>query len=359
MNTMVRLPHRRTLATAASAVRLSLDEVRSLAVQTLAVAGLQEKSRLALADTITAAERDGCKSHGLFRLPHIVDGIRLGKVDPNSVPEVIDKAPGAVLVQARRGMSTLAFQAGLPSLVKKAKENGVAVMSIVDVFHYSALWPEMEALAAEGLVGMAFLTSKSFVAHHGGSRKVYGTNPMAFGFPRADGHPPLIWDQASAMMARGEITLHGQEGKLLPHGCGVGPDGQPSNEPAAVLAGSQLPFGGHKGSAIALMVELLASGLTGAPLSSQQREEDVDSRDASPTRAGELVLAINPGVTSAVGGAGAVAAHCESLFAEILGDEGTRLPSSRRYQMRETTPVTGVEVPGWLHDAIIERRGPP
>ena len=131
------------------------------------------------------------------------------------------------------------------------------------------------------------------------------------------------------------------------------------DEDEAVLAGAQLPFGGHKGSAIALMVELLASGLTGAPLSSQQREEDVDSRDASPTRAGELVLAINPGVTSAVGGAGAVAAHCESLFAEILGDEGARLPSSRRYQVRETTPVTGVEVPGWLHDAIIERRGPP
>jgi LDH2 family malate/lactate/ureidoglycolate dehydrogenase len=80
------------------AVRLSLAEVHSLATRTLAVAGMHEAARVAMADTITAAERDGCKSHGLFRLPHIVDGIRLGKVNTSSTPVVHDTAPSAVLV---------------------------------------------------------------------------------------------------------------------------------------------------------------------------------------------------------------------------------------------------------------------
>lgn len=230
-------------------------------------------------------------------------------------------------------------------------------MSIVDVFHYSALWPEVEALAAEGLVGLAFLNSKSFVAPHGGSRKIYGTNPMAFGFPRR-GRPPVVWDQASAMMARGEISLHEQQGEQLPDGCGVGPDGLPSNDPGAVLAGAQMPFGGHKGSAIALMVELMAAGLTGAPLSLQQRQEDVDERDASPTRAGELVVAIDPNTTHASGGASAVHAHCEVLFETLRAEEGTRLPSDRRYHERQQTAVDGIEIPLSLHGAILERRGP-
>ena len=138
-------------------VRLTLAEVNQLVRSTLAVAGLHEASRVAMADTITAAERDGCKSHGLFRLPHIFDGIKLGKVDTDSEPVVHDTAPGAVLVDAKRGMSPLAFKAGFPLLVEKAKANGIAAMTLVDVLHYSALWHEVEALADEGMVGMAFL----------------------------------------------------------------------------------------------------------------------------------------------------------------------------------------------------------
>jgi LDH2 family malate/lactate/ureidoglycolate dehydrogenase len=339
-------------------VRLSLPQVHSLVTRTLTVAGLHEASRVAMADTITAAERDGCKSHGLFRLPHIVDGIRLGKVDTSSTPVLHDTAPSAVLVDGKCGMSPLAFKTGFPTLVEKTKTNGIAVMTMVDVMHYSALWHEVEALANEGLVGMAFLTSKSFMAHHGGQTKIYGTNPMAFGFPRED-KPPLIWDQASAMMARGDISLHNQEGKPLPDGCGVGPDGKPTNDAAAVLAGAQLPFAQHKGTAIALMVELLAVGMTGAPFSFQQREEDVDENDASPTRTGELILAIDPTRVNTIGSS--YSQHCEMLFDMILADQGTMLPSTGRHcgterlQVRAVSEAEGIEIPQQLHDTIEQR----
>merc|ERR1719482_1985514 len=89
---------------------------------------------------------------------------------------------------------------------------------------------------------------------------------MSFAFPRASG-PPLVFDQASSTMARGEIMIHEREGKVLPEGAAVDADGIPTTDPTAALAGAQLTFGGPKGSAIALMVELVAAGLTGSPFS--------------------------------------------------------------------------------------------
>ena len=83
--------------------------------------------------------------------------------------------------------------------------------------------------------------------------QVFGTNPMAFGYPRNCAHP-LVWDQASSSMARGEISLHLRHGRTLPPGAAVGPDGRPTTDPAEALAGAQLAFGGHKGANVALMV---------------------------------------------------------------------------------------------------------
>ena len=98
-----------------------------------------------------------------------------------------------------------------------------------------------------------------------GSRQAFfGTNPIAFGWPRGDDRPPLVFDQATAAMARGEVMIAARDGKELPPGVGLGPDGQPSTDPKAVLEGVLLPFGGYKGSAISMMVELLAAGLIGA-----------------------------------------------------------------------------------------------
>ena len=226
---------RSRLLSTAGTVRLSLDEVHTLCLQTLAAAGLHEASRLAVARTITAAERDDCKSHGLFRLPHIFDGIRLGKANPHNSPVVHDIAPGAIRVDAKNGMSPLAFQAGLPLLLDKTRANGIAAMSMVDVFHYSALWPEVEALATEGLVAMAFLTSKSFVAHHGGTRaSPRDSNPRAVAEPPPCQSRRLTDGRTFDSRSLRKAVWHQPDGFWLPSrgsssapgvGPGVGDDG--------------------------------------------------------------------------------------------------------------------------------------
>ena len=114
------------------------------------VAGLREDSCYALARTITACERDGCKSHGLFRLPQWIRGIHNGKADSKAEPLVTDTAGSVVSVDAQRGFSPLAIERGLPSLVSKARANGIAIMTVRNVMHYGALWHECESLADQG-----------------------------------------------------------------------------------------------------------------------------------------------------------------------------------------------------------------
>lgn len=309
---------------------------------------------MALAKTITACERDNCKSHGLFRLPHWIRSLELGKADGKSEPRLHHLSPSAVDVDAQLGFSPLALQKGLPVLASKARETGIAILTVRNVFHYSALWHECEELANDGLVSMAFLTSKSFMAPAGGSRKLYGTNPMGFGFPRPDGTPPVVIDQASSMIARGEIALMLQKGQSLPEGCALGPDGCPTTDPTAALAGAQLPFGSYKGSCIALMVELLASGITGGPFSFQQRHRDVDETSTSPTHTAETVIAIDPVRLGAVKNVADLHAHVDTFIQQLSEHHpNARLPFSKRMDTRAMSEKEGVEIPAHLYDEIM------
>src|SRR5262249_55887030 len=189
----------------------------------------------AIADTITAAERDDCQSHGLFRLPGYICSVRSGKVTPDAVPQVGELAPSIVQVDGRNGFAPLALQIGSVPLAEKARPHGIAALAVTRIYHFAALWPEVEALAVQGLVAFAFTAAMSYVAPAGGSKPLYGTNPMAFAWPR-EGHPPLVFDQASSASARGEIQLHLRDGTPIPAGWALDAHGRPP--PATTAAPS-------------------------------------------------------------------------------------------------------------------------
>src|ERR671925_1597565 len=272
-------------------VRLSLAAVHTLAMQVLRAHGVSAPQARAIADTITAAERDDCQSHGLFRLPGYVSSVRSGKVTPDAVPQLHELAAGIVHVDGQNGFAPLALQVGCGPLVEKARRHGIAALAVTRIYHFAALWPEAEALAAQDLVAFAFTAAMSYVAPAGGSKPLYGTNPMAFAWPRA-GHPPLVFDQASSASARGEIQLHLRDGRPLPAGWAIDAEGHPTTDAAAALAGAQLPFGGYKGAAIALMIELLAGALIGEVFSFEASALDND--DGGPPVGGEFLIAIDP-----------------------------------------------------------------
>lgn len=333
--------------TAPLMVRMTLAEVDALARDTLVRVGLGADQAIAVAATIVAGERDGCASHGLYRLLVASHSIARGIVTRDARPIVSEPAPALVRVDGGGGFAQLAFEQGRSLLVEKARAKGIAAMALNNVVHFAALWPEVEALAGDGLVGLAFTPSHAWVAPAGGTRPVFGTNPIAFGWPRSAG-PPFVFDFATSAVARGEIELARRAGRKIPDDWGYDAQGHPTTEPAAVLAGAMRTFGGHKGSALAAMVELIAGPLIGDLTSRESLTVDA-GRGGSPI-GGELIVAIDP--RGFLGDA--VDDHlrrAEAIFAEIEG-QSARLPSSRRYAARHISERDGVLVAKTLLNEI-------
>lgn len=332
-------------------VRLKLDDVHELAFSLLRAQGFNEAHSNAIANTVTAAERDECRHHGLFRIPFYVNALRAGQASGDAVPTVDDLATSVIRVDAHYGFSPLALEVGDALIAQRAKETGIAALAVNNALNVAALWPEVERLADRGLVAFAYVAASPYVAPAGGTKPLYGTNPMAFAWPRLN-KPPVVFDQASSASARGEIQLRLRDGKPLPEGWAVGPDGKPTTDPKEALAGAQLPFGGVKGAAIAMMVELLAGPLVGDMLSYEAGEHD-KANTGAPC-GGEFIIAIDPVQCIKNGDRIAQLEHGERLFTKILEQEGTRLPSSRRYEARERTVTEGINVPRSLYDTLQE-----
>jgi len=330
-------------------VHLSLTEVHALAVRVLRHHGLSDAHAQAIARVITAGERDACHAHGLYRLLTIARTIAQGTVALSAEPVVHERSPAIVAVDARHGFSLLAFEMGYPRLVEKARTVGIAALVINNCFHFSALWPEVEALADAGLAALAMNPSFAVVAPAGGKRPALGTNPIAFAWPRPGG-VPYVFDFATSATARGEIELHRRAGKALPPGLGVDAAGQPTTDPAAVLdGGAMLTFGSHKGSALSTMIELLAGPLIG-DLTSMDALALADNASNAP-RHGELIVAFDP-AHFGLGDAAGDSARAERLFAAI-SDQGARLPSQRRFEARARSLQEGVRISQALHADIL------
>lgn len=330
-----------------SGKHMTLEEADALVHRILVANGCDEANARAVTDTMMVAERDICHSHGVFRLPGYVASLRSGKVDGKADPVIEKIAPGVLRVDGKGGFAPLALERGRQPLIDLAREQGIAALSLVDIYHFAALWVEVEPVAEAGLAAFAWTAASPMVAPAGGIRPLFGTNPMSFGWPRP-GKAPMVFDQASAAMARGDVQIHARDGKTLPPGIGIDPDGNPTTDPNEVLKGAQLPFGGYKGSSIALMVELLVGALIGEDFSFESGRRG--PQDGGPPHGGELMIAIDP---NRFGDAENWARHAEALFDELAAQPGTRLPGARRHENRKKTPSEGITIPDSLYQDIM------
>lgn len=308
---------------------MELDEISKLATSTLMRFGADEANAGAVARIVTGAERDGSHSHGLFRLPGYVKALKSGRVKGDAAPTAAEMAPGILRVDGDDGFAPLALEVMRDPLIAMAKRQGIAMCGVIRTHHFAALWPEVEMLAEAGLVGMAMTQAMPYVAPAGGTEALFGTNPQAFSWPRP-GKPPLAFDQAASTMARGDVMIHRRDGQPVPIGVGLDKDGKDTTDPAEILDGGvQLAFGGYKGSAIALMVELMSSSLIGERFSHEAKA--AHNGDGGPPVGGEFVLAIDPAQAS---GGDAWATHGDSILTRIEDMEGARLPGARRHTNR-------------------------
>ena len=166
------------------------------------------------------------------------------------------------------------------------------------------------------------------VAPAGGATALFGTNPIAFSWPRP-GNNPIVFDMATASMAKGEIQIAARDGHSVPLGTGLSSSGELTTDASEIDKGVLLPFGGHKGSVIALMVELLSGPLVGETFSYETK--DRDNGDGGPAQGGQFILAMSPEIISGKD----TSTQTEEFLKKYNEIDGTRMPGSRRHENRK------------------------
>jgi delta1-piperideine-2-carboxylate reductase len=325
-------------ASTAVSSHLSLEALSALLEKIFLRHGTSAEVARVLAQNCAGAERDGAHSHGVFRIPGYVSTLQSGWVNGQAVPVVEDVASGFVRVDANNGFAQPALAAARELLVQKARSAGIAVLAIRNSHHFAALWPDVEPFAYEGLVALSVVNSMTCVVPHGADRPLFGTNPIAFAAPRAGGEP-IVFDLATSAIAHGDVQIAARQGERLPQGMGVDSLGQPTTDPKAILeGGALLPFGGHKGSALSMMVELLAAALTGGNFSF---EFDWNNHPGAKTPwTGQLLIVIDPDKAAGQ----SFAERSQELVRQMHGVGLKRLPGDRRHLQRARSLANGIEL---------------
>lgn len=316
--------------------RLTLQDIETLARDALSACGADAIAAAAVARSIRRAEADGIGSVGLGYLGTYLGHLKSGKVDGRAVPVVTVPRAGAVLADAGHGFAHPAFDKARPLLAAAARANGCATLAMRRSYSIGVLGHPVEDLAADGLIALAFTNSPPNVAPWGGRRPLFGTNPLAFAVPRA-GREPLVIDLATSQVTKVTLTAAARAGRPIPPTWAFDAQGQPTTDPAAGLAGSMAPMGGAKGAALALIVEILAAGLTGANFS--QDASPYAKSDGPPPGVGQCFVAFDPAAY-----APGFEDRLEVLVASIVAQPGARLPGDRRLEARQRAETDGVDV---------------
>jgi (2R)-3-sulfolactate dehydrogenase (NADP+) len=314
---------------------LTLAESEALVVQTLVRCRTDSANAQSVARALVRSEAEGQKGHGLSRLPTYAAQAKVGKVDGMAKPSIEWRRPAAALVDAGNGFAYPAIDLALAALPQAARANGVAAAAITRSHHCGVVGHPVEGLAEAGLMALMFANTPGAIAPWGGAKAVFGTNPIAFACPLPD-KPPIVVDLSLSKVARGNILAAKQKGEKIPEGWALDAAGKPTTDPTAALAGTMLPLGDAKGTALALMVELLAAGLTNANFAADA-SSFLDAK-GPPPGTGQLLIAFDP---AAFGG---TLDHFAALAASIETQPDARLPGTRRLAAREKAAREGVSV---------------
>jgi len=325
---------------------ISLEAARDLVVAALTGNRTSGENARSVAAALVAAEADGIKGHGLSRVSSYAAQAASGKVDGFAAPVLRETAAAAVVVDAARGFAFPAIDLAVAALPERCRRHGVAAAAIRRSHHCGAAGHHVERLARAGLVGLFFANTPPGIAPWGGRRGLFGTNPIAFAAPLA-GRDPVVVDLSLSKVPRGSVLIAKQKGEAIPEGWALDRDGRPTTDPDAAIAGTMVPLGDAKGTALALMVEILAAGLTGAHFATEASSFFEGEGPAPET--GQLIIALSP---TALGGAG-VGERLAAFAAKIEAEPGARLPGARRQQARREAEKRGLDVPQNLIAEII------
>ena len=333
-----------------TAVTLQLPALHALLKDILLAHNTGDVNAEQVAAALVAADADGQAGHGASRIPSYAAQSRSGKVDGHAVPKLTKAAAAALRVDARGGFAFPALNLAIEAVIELARETGIAAVSIANSHHSGVAAHHVEPLANAGLIGLSFGNTPQAIAPWGGSKGLFGTNPIAFAAPRRKGNP-LVIDMSLSKVARGRINAAAQKGERIPKGWAVDRDGQPTTDPKAAMEGTMLPMGDAKGAQLVLMVEILAAALSASHFGYEA--SSFFSGEGESPQVGQFLMAIDPEPLSR----GKFRDRLEDLLGAVLAQPGTRLPGERRYELRAEAARNGVALPRPLYQELIALRG--
>ncbi|MEO0751766.1 MAG: Ldh family oxidoreductase [Pseudomonadota bacterium] len=324
---------------------MTTTALTDLVVRAFLASNVSDENARIVAEALVAAQVDGQGGHGLSRVAAYAAQAASGKVQGHAVPQLSNPKPGLVQVDAKNGFAFPALSRAINELPAIAQANGIAAAYIYNSHHCGQLGAHVEKLAQAGMAALMVANSPPAMAPWGGSKPLFGTNPIAFAAPR-DIAPPLVIDLSLSRVARGKVMAAAKAGDSIPEGWALDPDGHPTTDPNAALKGTMLPMGDAKGAALALIVEILCATLTGAN-PSHQATSFFDA-DGAPPGVGQTLIAFAPDAQ--------FGARLDGLLSMILAQDGTRLPGTARIAKRKDAAQNGIDIPDHLirdiHDIV-------
>ena len=319
-------------------MKKTADSLFQLARNALERAGARRGMAEAAARHLVRAEEHGLPTHGMSRVPFYCGFLRSARADGAARPVMAADKAAACLIDNRDGLPYEAAQWAIDEVIQRARRNGIGFGGITNSGHVGVLGIHLLPVAEAGMVGVAFTNSPAAIPAWGGKKALFGTDPVAFVFPRK-GEEPLVIDLALTTVVRGKIMLAMQKGEKIPEGWALDRDGKPTTDPKeAIEHGSLFPIGGAKGAMLALAFELICTALTGAAIGAEADSFFLDK--GNKPRIGHAFLAIDPG---ALAGNERYFERVETLVTAMLADEGVRLPGARRFAA-ERGAQGGIEV---------------
>jgi (2R)-3-sulfolactate dehydrogenase (NADP+) len=321
-----------------SSKTISLETARDLVIAALMANRTSRDNAASVAAALVGAEADGIKSHGLNRVPSSAGQARSGKVDCFATPKIKSPAAAALVIDAAQGFAYPAIDLAVAQLPALTRLHGIAVAAIHHSNHCGVAGLHVERLARAGVASLMFANTPPGIAPWGARRGLFGTNPIAFGAPLQE-RDPLVIDLSLSKIPRGRLLLAKQKGERIPEGWALDREGKPTTDPEAAIQGTMIPMGDAKGTALALMVEALAGGLTGARFAYES--SSFFDTEGPPPETGQLIIALSPETL----GGGAATERLAGLAATVEAEPGARTPGARRLQCRRDAAQRGLDVP--------------
>ena len=248
--------------------RYSKENLQTLAAKLANAVGVPTEDARMFSEALVDAEMQGISTHGMSRLSIYLQRIQKGLIVPDA-RLVIDRQFGSILaLDAANGLGQVQARKALDLLFPIAEKNGVAAATLRNSQHFGALSYYCNLAAEKGFVLMAMTNCEPAMSPEGGCQAFFGTNPIAASFPTGKGFTVKI-DLSTSTIARGNIIAAQKKNAPIPPGWALDRNGEPTTDAQEALLGTVLTMAGHKGYALALMVEIFSSVLSGAAIGSE------------------------------------------------------------------------------------------